>query len=217
MKKKLSFPSVFFGVFFHPRETVKKVIKQKYYSFVMPFIVFYTLVAGFDPMLILVLSKYVPFLVALPLVVFLMALIGFGSFYLSAWLIFRIGKNFGGKGKLQPIQAAFALAYSPILMGCILKFLVEIPNWYKFFSNMDNLSSISAADLQSINSLASLPVIIFCIWMLFPWIINISEAHQYSKWKAFKTHLTIVGIFFAVFAVLAVVGLILLLILRSLA
>ena len=153
----------------HPRETVRKVIKAKYYSFVLPFVAAYGALAALNPMFVLMLSKNLPVLAALPVLICTSCLVWvFRKLYLFAWLLFRVGKALGGKGKLEAVRAAYALIYPPIFLGVALKFLIDIPTWYKIFANMDHLSDMSIADLASHNLLASIPMFVFGIWSIFP-------------------------------------------------
>jgi hypothetical protein len=203
MTKKLTFPKVFFGVFFHPRETTRAVIKQKYFSFILPLVILYSLITELDPTFPIIFSRFMPLIASVFLSVLITFGLSFGSYFLFAWLLFRIGKKLKGKGNLQQIQAAYALVYIPCLIMLILRTISEIPAWTSLISNRDNLGQLNTRELSDqINSagmvahspLIALLIFVFCVWMIFPWIINISEAHKYSKWQAFKTHLAVIGL-----------------------
>ena len=203
MKKKISFPKVFFGVFFHPRETTRTVLKQKYYSFILPLLILYSLLSGLSPAIPLAVCRFIPLIASVFLSVLISSALTMGSYFLFAWLIFRIGKKLGGKGDLKQVQAAYALVFIPCFVMLVLKTISEIPVWGELISNLDNLDRLNILDLaRQMNTAGmaahypfiALLILVFCVWMLFPWIINISEAHKYSKWQAFKTHLAVIGI-----------------------
>jgi hypothetical protein len=205
MKKRLSFPDIFFGAVIHPRETVRKVIKQKYYSFIPNLILGYGFLTGLNPILVFIFSKHVPFWSALFLSALFLPVIGLGGFYLFSWLLFWVGKKVGGKGKLQNVQVAYALVYPLICIGSFLKMILYVPLWIKLISNMDHLSDLSTADMSR-----SIPVLLFTVlfgfWVLFPTVINISEAHKFSIGKSIKTHLGVMGISICALLAIAIVG-----------
>jgi hypothetical protein len=200
MKKKstLSFLSVFFGVFIHPRETTRKVIKNKYYSFIFPLIGFYCFVAGFEPQYIFELSEHLPLSVAIFIVLILMLGFGVGNFYIFAWLLYRIGKKLGGKGKLKEIQSAYALVYCPMYFLIFFMKIFQMDTWGKLFLGTANADDFLLASRVAAHPFMVLLFLPLTVWMVFLWIINISEAHKFSKWKALKTHLAVLGTLFSI-------------------
>jgi len=101
MKKKLSFPAVFMGGLIQPRQTIREVIQNEYYSFIMPFIFVYALMNGFNPIYAIVFSKFLSFPEAV--VVGFFFSLWFDVYRLSFLFMGRLldGKQDGRKGNLS--------------------------------------------------------------------------------------------------------------------
>lgn len=196
MKQKLSFPKVFLNSLFHPRATVRSVIKAKYHSFVLPFIVCYSVLQCIDPIYFVFASRYLPTPLAPLAVVVVMGGVTIILFYLTSWFAFWAGKKLKGKGKLEEVRMAIALVYCPMFIILMLSPVLDIPVWAMVFSGATDLKEILLAQ-STVSPLKGFLEFVFSIWTLFPWIINVSEAHRFSKWNAFKTNLAVIGIFIA--------------------
>ena len=202
MNKKLSFPKVFIGTLFHPRETTRLVIDQNYNSFVFPLVLTSSFFSSCTPSTSALFFKYFPMKV-IPFVSVVVG-VGFGLvvFFGFARLITWMGKKFGGIGNLKEIQLAYALILVPTLFSFVLEIIIDIPAWQNFFSNPGHFDQPSIRDLFAQNPVLLPLSFVFHFWLIILWIINISEAHQYSKGQAFKTFLALGGLFFSVGLVL---------------
>ena len=205
MKKTVSFPAVFFGAFIHPRETTKEVIKNEYYSFILPLIVLYSLVAGLNPVLSFMMAKYVAFPMAYMTTFGLMFGFGLFTYFIGSWLTHWVGGKLEGKGSLEEVRAAYALAYMPMLVACLLKILLDLPSQLTLIYAASSLSDINVIDfVKAVNPLSGLVALIFCVWSIVTWTIALSEANRYSIGKSIKTSLLIVVIWFGVLIVFLV-------------
>jgi hypothetical protein len=205
MKKTISFPAVFFGAFISPRQTTQEVIKDKYYSFIIPFVIFYSLVAALNPMLSFMLTKYMVFPEAYCMTFFLMFGLGFVCYFFGSWLTHWMGSKFEGKGTLQEVRAAYVLAYVPMLVGGLLKILLDLPGQLTLISTTANLGDINALDfVKTTNPLSGLLAFIFIIWSMVTWVVALSEANQYSIGKAIKTSLAMMALWIGIFIVLVI-------------
>ena len=129
--------------------------------------------------------------------------VGFGlaGFFGFAWLITWMGKKFGGVGNLKEIQLAYALVLVPIMVSAVFEIIINIPVWQNFFSNPYNFDQPRIRDLFAQNPVLLPLSFIFHFWLIVLSIINISEAHKYSKVQAFKTFVAIGVLLISVFLV----------------
>jgi hypothetical protein len=205
MKKKISFPVIFFGFLIHPRETVKKVIENNYYSFGIYLIVFYDLLIGFDPVWITLLAKYMPFSEAIIVAPVLWCGFGVGCYFFNSWATYWVGKKFEGKGSLQEVRAVYALAYAPMIIAYIIKKLFDLPAQINLISSSANLNDLKMEDFsKAVSPVSGILIFIFMIWSLFPWTIGLSEANKFSVGKSIKTSLILMLILIGVLLVVFV-------------
>jgi len=208
MKKKLSFPAVFMGGLIQPRLTIREVIDNEYYSFIIPFIFVYALLAGFNPIYTAVLCKFLPFPEAVVVGFFMAFGLTFVVYFFYSWAIYWMGSKMGGKGTLQEIKAAVVMAYIPMMLALMITTLLFVPVWINLVSTPDSLSGLSTIELMNKvkNPVGSMVIFVFGIWSICCWFICLAEAHQFSGWKVLKILLALMALFMGVALVIALLA-----------
>jgi hypothetical protein len=208
MKKKLSFPEVLMGVLIQPRQTMRQVIDNEYYSFIIPFVFVYALLAGFNPVYAAVLSKYLSFPEAVVVGFFVAFGLTFVVYFFYSWAIYWMGNKMGGKGTLPEIKAAVALAYIPMVLALVITTLLFIPTWINLITTADSLSGLSTIELinKVRNPVGSAVIAVFGIWSIVSWFICLAEAHQFSGWKVLKVLLALSVVFIVLTVVITIVA-----------
>lgn len=205
MKKTLSFPAVFFGVFIHPRQTTKEIIKNQYYSFRMPVVIFNSFLTSLNPILLFWLISYLPFAEAYTVTVFLTFGLGVLCFFPISRLIWWMGTRFQGKGTLEEVRTACALNYMPMMVAAFLTIILNLPGLITLLASTTNLNNLTENDfLKSENPFSGFIVGIFATWSTVISIISVSEAHQFSIGESIKTSLSLMAIFVGIWALFAV-------------
>ena len=106
-------------------------------------------------------------------------------YFVMSWLLFRIGKFFGGQGSLREIRLAFIYSYIPTVCSSIIWIFMLLGFGHENFTELtprmdDHVGTIIALGLLQL---------VISIWGI---IINLSclaEAHRFSALKALMTYI----------------------------
>src|SRR5689334_14726276 len=128
MNNKISFGLLFFEVWIHPRQILRKILEENPRFFVRPLVFYFGLFPALVP------NYYFPFLhkpifLILPIGIIGCLISAVSGFYLFSGLGYWIGKQLGGTGSFDSLKTATAWAYPPCIVGYFFSLLSELPRW----------------------------------------------------------------------------------------
>jgi hypothetical protein len=102
-----------------------------------------------------------------------------------SWIIFRMGKWFGGIGSYIDLKTACAWSYPPLFVGLVFSFLREIPELIRIFHRELNLRNFLATPINDWYHPLRAISFLLVVWAAVLNILTVSQAHKFSVWKSF--------------------------------
>ena len=194
---EVSFWGCFWGVWLHPRKTVRKILDLRPGYFVWPALLFCSVLYSFDPSSIYGFHKRMDLPHAILVSFIVMTFVEIGRFWLDSAFIYGVGQAFGGKGSFRDFYTAFVWAYPPCFFGDLVDIPHNIPKWVMAF--MDPPLRPISDDQYWWQTLLYGVYFVFWFWSIILIVINNAEAQRISMARS-----VVVVIIYAVAATLVI-------------
>lgn len=173
----------FFSVWLHPKKTAQYLIDHKKWTYALIFLVLGGIAEGITGLEDTKIYPTYPTWIMLVACILLGPFIAAISVSVSAFIIWLVGKMFGGKGKYEELFKVTTLTSIPI-MSIAPFMLLWMANSPETYFNTDIETSSIVSILEFISALVYLVV---GVWSFVINIAGVATAHQFSNWKAFFT------------------------------
>lgn len=172
--------ALFFMAWIHPR----KVMQDKSASyFVGPLIIAYVLFQALSLHSYIRLLKHLPLPGALLVGAPVGIILGYVSIVIVSWALQKTGNLLGGMASYEDLKAAFAWALPPLLFGDIFLLIARFPIWSRIFNGMTDQAEL-LAQVPMWAGILGIVYYLFLIWFFILYLINISEANEFSVGKS---------------------------------
>ena len=184
MKTNLSFIRLVFKVWINPRKVIKIILENEPGYFVWPIVIAFSFLNNLQHLYLYLTANnfFSPY--NLFRLFFRFPTQGVLFFLLITWVIFRVGKWFGGIGTYIEIKTAYVWAYPPAFVGLILMNLGEIPIWWRIFHGQRDYEALLEIPQFQWQQVLMALSFLFVFWTLVLCVINVAQAHKISVWKS---------------------------------
>ena len=180
---ELEISSPWFAVWFHPRETIRRIVETNPGKYVLIISVLSEFCLTVDS----ARAKNAGDGMSLSMIFVESVLIGivFGPFllYVGGWILTWAGRKIGGQAESIEVRAAIAWSAVPILLSFIIFVLEFFFVGKELFTSKTPLVN-SNTFLNSVTVLGGSVEAIISVWAFIIFLKCLGEVHRFSAWKS---------------------------------